>query len=186
MAVHSHRDYRITKNPKVGPAALPIYGIAGVRITQIEMGHQCRSEVTACRRADDADTVRINLPFGRIGANKPDGAGSIFEHPWMPVTVGAEPILHHEATDAVGRKPVAIVFSFIGSKPGIAAARKDHHRCARSGFCVFWENRCKGRNIFIFLAESTRSALRPEWNRRVGLGLRHEASCNERGKETKK
>src|SRR5215510_10144765 len=101
MGVGTHRNHRIAKNSEVGPRTLSFDRVGGVRVAKIEMGHQCRGEVASGRGAYHADALWIDLPLRRVGADESYRASGVFEHPRMPITVRAEPILDDKRSDAV-------------------------------------------------------------------------------------
>lgn len=58
-------DDWITKNQHVRAAALPLQRIGRLRIAEIEMRSRRRGQMAACRKTENADSVRIDVPFRR-------------------------------------------------------------------------------------------------------------------------
>ena len=66
----SQGDDGVAEDGKVGAGALAFDGIRGHGIAAIEMGRQRGGEVSACRKAQHADAVRIDVPLACRGGGR--------------------------------------------------------------------------------------------------------------------
>jgi len=64
---------------EVWAAAHVIGGINAVVNTLVEMNAGGRYEMTACRKADDADSARVDVPFGSMLPRQADGSLGIVQ-----------------------------------------------------------------------------------------------------------
>jgi len=173
----AHRDDRIAEDADVRPRALPLNRVGRIRVARIEMRHQRRSQMPACRRADDADAMGINLVIVRVCPHPAHRARHILKFSRIMVAAGAEPGFQDEAGDAMLVQPQRIVIAFVRRKMRVGAAWTNHQRRAGGIGCVRQIRRERG-DVVGLRAERARRAIGPEWNGGFHLG----AGQNERRK----
>ena len=85
--------------------------------------------MTAGRGSHDANPIRIQAPFLRIGADVSDGSLNVVHHGRVPVAAASEAVLEHERRDALLVQPERIVDTLMRGQGAVAAARTDDERC---------------------------------------------------------
>ncbi len=119
---------RVDDDCKVRARGCGVIGIdVGVE-TLAESGAERRSEMSAGREAENADTVRVDVKVRGVTADESKGPLRIFKGS-VRFRVGAgirDTVLEHHAGDALAVQPLANFRAFeIDSKDGVAATRKD-------------------------------------------------------------
>ena len=70
-------DDRIDEDAEVGAGTMLFDGVGGLGITTIEMGKGGGGEVSASGETEDADSLRIDVPFCGVGPGGTQGALSV-------------------------------------------------------------------------------------------------------------
>lgn len=129
----------IQRDGEIRAAAFAIGGIDGRVGAMIGMGADVGDEVAAGGKAEHADFVRINMPFGGVVPNEAEGALRIFQSGRrdgfeMFVEAGdimragsGHAVFQQHGRDAAGGEPIADFRAFeVDGQNGVAAAWKDN------------------------------------------------------------
>lgn len=127
-----HADDRVDHDEEVRAQA------GMIRIVDVGMGEVCgqrRGQVSSGGKADGADSVRIEIPSGRVLTGESHRLLGVLQRPDGLIDhrlVAREAVFDDEGGDAVIDKIAGLLEAFeIPSEAGVTAARKDHHAGAR-------------------------------------------------------
>ncbi len=178
MAIRlGERDDRVDEHGKVGPTALAVDGVGGVRLPGVEVRGDGRGEVSAGGEAEDADVLRIDAPLGRFRSDETHGALRVVHRRRVAVAVAAVAISQNETRHAERIEPLRDLMTLvIHGQPAVTAAGADHD--ARAGRAVGLRQIDRQRRGVLGVALGVGGAVGPERHGR-GLG----GTCRRSGGE---
>ena len=81
------------------------------------------------RGTHDADSIWVDPPGRRFCPDRSEGAGSILEHCWVSVALGAEAIFQDEGCNSRFIEPFRVVVSFVLGQTTVTSSRADNDGC---------------------------------------------------------
>ena len=123
----------IDNDGEVGAATELIGGVVRIVEAMFKMGAEGGSEMRSCGEAEDADAIRIDVPFDRMRANNAEGALGVLESCrgfWIGSGVG-NAIFNENAGDTGGGQPIADFRALeVDGEDAIGSSRENDDGCA--------------------------------------------------------